>query len=280
MTAGFAQKTAPVTDSALLYKISGKKLAKPSYIFGTIHLICPKDMFPADKLKGYLSQTEQLMLELNISDPVIVAAMAKGSILSDGKSVKDHLKPEQYVKIDEMFKTYLGISYDLVQTIKPSLVSAVLFRSPKVLGCQGTTAYDSFLADTATAAKMPISGLETVEDELAAIDSQPFDKQIETLVKVADDPEKTFKSFKDLYAAYLKQDSEGLYKNATAGGEMDATARTKLLTNRNAAWLPLIEKNITTKPTFIGVGTAHLGGEDGVLQLLRKKGYTITPIRL
>ncbi|HMU32268.1 MAG TPA: TraB/GumN family protein [Pyrinomonadaceae bacterium] len=275
-----AQNAAPAEESALLYKISGKNLAKPSYIFGTIHLICPKDMFPADVLKGYLNQTSQLILELDLSDPAIVAAIVKGSTLPDGKSVKDSMKPEQYAKIDTMFKSYLGISYDLVQTMKPSLVSAMLFRSPKVVGCQGATAYDTFLADAATAAKMPISGLETVEDELAAVDSQPLDKQIEDLVKVADDPEKTFNSFKELYSAYIKQDSKGLYKTTIVDGEMDKAMKTKLLTDRNAVWLPLIEQNISSRPTFIGMGAAHLGGDDGVLHLLKKKGYKITPIRL
>ena len=62
------------------------------------------------------------------------------------------------------------------QTLKPNLLSGILLRSPKIIGCMGPVAYDSFLADTAKAAKMPINGLETVEAEFAAIDAEPLEK--------------------------------------------------------------------------------------------------------
>ncbi|CAN5369769.1 TraB/GumN family protein [soil metagenome] len=269
-----------VKGSALLYRITGKKLTKPSYIFGTIHLICPKDMFPADELKGYVNQTGQLLLEIDLDDPVTMQKAAKGSILPDGKTVKNLLKPEEYKKIDEMFKSYLGISYDLLQTYKPSLVGAVLLRSPKVIGCAAPVAYDSFLAETAAAGKLPVNGLETVEAEFAALDAQPMAKQIEALNKMAADPEKSLGEFKNLYKVYLTQSSDDLYNLAAKDNDLDATQQQKLLVERNAAWIPVIEKNITATPSFIGVGSAHLGGKKGVLNLLRHKGYTLTPIKL
>jgi uncharacterized protein len=266
--------------SALLYRITGKNLKKPSYIFGTIHLICPKDMFPAEPLKGFINQTQQLMLEIDMDDPAELQKMANGTILPNGKSVKDLLKPDEYKKVDDMFRTYLGISYDLLQTYKPILVSAILLRSPKVIGCAGPVAYDSFLAETATAGKLPIYGLETVEAEFAALDAQPLEKQVEGLNKMAADPEKSFGEFKNLYRIYLSQSSDDLYDLTSKHAGKDTHLQEKLLVERNAAWIAVIEKNITAMPSFIGVGSAHLGGKKGVINLLRSKGYELTPIKL
>jgi uncharacterized protein YbaP (TraB family) len=50
------------------------------------------------------------------------------------------------------------------------------------------------------------------------------------------------------------------------------------LNHRNESWIPEIEKLVKLQPTFIAVGAAHLGGEKGVLNLLRQKGYSIEPI--
>ena len=64
-----AQTPKRAATSAILYKITGKNLKKPSYLFGTIHLICEKDMFSSEKLKSLIDQTGQIMLETEFSTP-------------------------------------------------------------------------------------------------------------------------------------------------------------------------------------------------------------------
>ena len=266
--------------SALLYRISGKGLKKPSYLFGTIHLICQKDMFPAETIKSLIAQTGQVILEIDLDDPEVLQKAAKGSVMVDGKSLKDQLKPEEFAKLDELFKAYLGIPFAPFQSLRPALISTILLRSPKVMGCPGPAAYDSFLVENAAANNLPIIGLENVEAEFAALDSQPLAKQIESLNKFAATPEKNFGDFKNMYQIYLKQDSDALYKFATKDSDADGLSPEKLLVERNLAWIPVIEKNISAAPSFIGVGGGHLGGEKGVVELLRKQGYILTPIRL
>ena len=275
-----AQTVKTAVNSGLLYEISGKNLKKPSYLFGTIHLICEKDMFPAEKLKSYLGQTEQLMLELDLDDTDVMQKAAKGFVLADGKTMKDYLKPEEYTKIDEVFKNYLGVSYDRFQTFKPVMATVILLTSPKVIGCQPPSAYDIFLMQAATANKMPILGLETVEAEIAALDAQPLEKQIESLNKMAANPEKSFDEFKTQYQLYLAQNSDELYNLTVRQFKADGSSQIKLLDERNASWIPVIEKNIRVAPSFIGVGAGHLGGKKGVVNLLRAKGYQVKMIKL
>ena len=277
-------KTAAVVvaddNSALLYEITGKDLKKPSYLFGTIHLICQKDMFAEDKLNAYFDKTEQLILELDMDDPSMVPKMAKLAVLADGKSVKDMIKPDEYARIDELFKNYVGISYDQLQNFKPITAQTFLLSSPKVLGCQPPVVYDQFLAQTAVTRKKPVIGLETVEEQMMVIDSQPLEEQIRQLKEAAANPEKGFGDFKALYRTYLTQNADDIYKLIETQMKTYKMAQPILLDNRNQNWIPLIEKNISTTSSFIAVGGGHLGGKNGVVNLLRAKGYKVTPIKL
>lgn len=275
-----AQTKTTVSDSALLYEITGKNLKKPSYLFGTIHLICQKDMFPAEKLKSYLGQTEQLLLEIDMDDQSVIQKAVKVSMLADGKTIKEYVKPEEYAKIDELFKNYLGVSFDNLQSFKPLISQTYLLTSPKVLGCQPPVVYDNFLAQTAAAAKMPVIGLETIEQQFAVIDSQPLEKQLKALNEAAANPEKGFGEFKTLYQIYLTQNSDAIYNSLVSQMTADGYNLTKFVDERNVNWIPIIEKNIRVTPSFIAVGGGHLGGKKGVVSLLRAKGYKLKPIKL
>lgn len=266
-------------NSALLYEISGRNLKKPSYLFGTIHMICEKDMFPAEKLKGYINQTEQMLLEFDMDDKALVQQALKYSMLADGKTVKNYLKPNEYSRIDALYKDYLGITFDNLQKFKPMISSAYLLSSPKIIGCQPPFVYDQFLAQTAVAQKMPVIGLETAEEQIAVIDSQTIEQQIRELNETAANPEKAINDFKILYRTYLTQSADELYNLVVRQFNALGYSQPRMLDRRNQNWIPVIEKNIAEKPTFIAVGSGHLGGEKGVIKLLRARGYKLTPIK-
>jgi uncharacterized protein YbaP (TraB family) len=83
-----------------------------------------------------------------------------------------------------------------------------------------------------------------------------------------------------MIAAYKSQDVEKLYLGAVEDEKSDPDFQKKLLDDRNTAWIPKIEAFVKDKPTFIAVGAGHLGGKNGVIQLLRAKGYDVKAIRL
>jgi uncharacterized protein YbaP (TraB family) len=275
-----AQTPKPVATSAILYKITGKNLKKPSYLFGTIHLICEKDMFSSDKLKGLIDQTGQIMLETDFLDSAALQKAAIASKLLGGKTMKDYLTKEEYVKIDEYFKTYMGISFDYLNSFKPIFATTAVFSSPKILGCKPPVIYDKFLAETAVAKKLPVVGLESMDAQMAAADSVSLEQQIREMKETAADPEKSIADFRKMSAIYLSQNSDQLYNLIESEMKKTGYSQAKLLDNRNISWIPVIEKNIAITPSFIAVGGGHLGGKNGVVNLLRSKGYKLTPIRL
>jgi uncharacterized protein YbaP (TraB family) len=82
------QSKSAAESPSLLYKISGKGISKPSYIFGTFHAICPTEMIPLESLDTYLTQTDQLVMEIDMDDPAEMQQMIKAVMIADGKTIK------------------------------------------------------------------------------------------------------------------------------------------------------------------------------------------------
>jgi uncharacterized protein len=274
-----AQTTSQAESNALLYKISGKDLAKPSYLYGTIHIICPTDMFSMDKISPHFQQTERLILELDMDDPTVMQKMLTALNMPEGKTLRDYLTPEKYAKVDEMFKNLMGIPVEMLKNLSPTGLSVVIGTSPKSTGCLIPASYETTFVEMANKNKMAVEGLETVEDQIAAINKTPLEKQAEDLFKLALEPQKALTQFKELLAIYKAQDSEKLSDFIAKESAENPEFQKNLLDERNKNWIPKIEKAIIEKPTFIAVGGGHLGGKNGVVSLLRKQGYTVTAIK-
>jgi uncharacterized protein YbaP (TraB family) len=267
-------------STGLLYEISGKGLRKPSYVFGTIHIICQKDMFSMDTLTGYIDKTQQLMMELDMDDPTVMQSMSSDIFIPGGKSITDYLTAEESAKVDEMIKSSLGVPLDRVKTIKPVMLEAMLMASPKALGCSPPSSYELSFVQIAGKEKKPISGLETAKFQSDLLSKAPLDKQAKGLYKLAQDPQKAFDQFNDMLAAYKLQDMVKLKEQIDKQMAEEKDFAGDMLDNRNKVWIPKIERAIKLKPTFIAVGGGHLVGDNGVVNLLRKRGYTVKAIKL
>ncbi|MEP6848076.1 MAG: TraB/GumN family protein [Acidobacteriota bacterium] len=275
-----ARTTAPAETNGILYKITGHGLTKPSYLFGTVHVICKQDMFSEDKLGGYLDRTDRLVMEIDLDDMGEIADMAKGLSLPDGKTLKTILTPEQYAKVDEMVTKALGFSADRVQTFSPVALQVMILSSPKMLGCTSPSAYEILLTKLAGTKKKPIEGLETAAFQRGVVDKLPVEAQAKTLYEMALDPMKSVNEFKQLIAVYKLQDSEKLYDTIGAQLGTNTDMESQLVGARNKAWVPKIEAMIREKPTFIAVGGGHLGGKNGLVASLRSLGYKVGAIKL
>jgi uncharacterized protein len=276
LTAG--QKPVVETPS-LLYKISGKGISKPSYIFGTFHAICPDEMIPLESLDTYLAQTDQMVMEIDLDDPTEMSQLTKAVIMPDGKSMKDFLTPEQFAKVDEMLKNALGYSAENVKMIKPAFLTVLVLTSPKLIGCT-TTAYDVSLMKNALAKQKPIIGLETVASQTQVIDSLPLERQTKDFYEMAANPQKSIGDIKKLMAAYKSRNLEQLEQISRDQMKDEKEFQTRLIDDRNAAWIPKLEAAFKEKPAFVAVGAGHLGGAKGVIKLLRSRGYEVTAVKL
>ena len=275
-----AQAKSASPTNGILYKITGKGLTKPSYLFGTVHVICQQDMFSKEKLGDYLDKTDRLIMELDLDNLGEIAEMAKGISLPDGKTLKNILTPEQYVKVDEMVLNSLGFHAENVQSISPVALQVMILSSPKMLGCSSPSAYEIVLTQLAEAKKKPIEGLETAAFQRQTVDSIPLEAQAKILYEMALDPMKSVNDFKQLIAVYKLQDSEKLYEMISGQIGMDKDMESHLVDARNKTWVPKLEAMMKEKSSFIAVGGGHLGGPGGLVSSLRSEGYRVDPIKL
>jgi uncharacterized protein len=275
-----APAAAQTDTSSLLYEVTGKGLAKPSYVFGTMHAACQTDVVPLETVGTYVNQTDQIVMELDLDDKAVVGAMASGVMIPGGKTLKDYLTPEEFAKVDAMVMELLGAPAEAVKSVKPMMLSVALMTSQKVIGCAPPVTYDISLAQLAASAKKPVIGLETPAEQAAFIDSKPIEKQAKELYEMSLDTRKAIKDMRDLTEAYRSRSSDRLFEIAAEQSKKDKDFMKRLLDDRNIAWVPKLESSMRAKPTFVAVGAAHLGGKDGVINLLRSKGYTVRPIKL
>ncbi|AXG71864.1 TraB family protein [Kordia sp. SMS9] len=265
---------APKLANSLLWKISGKDITKPSYLYGTIHLTC--DYTYTDKLRKAFDETERLVLEIDMTDPKLQANMMKLLFMKDGKTIKGMMSDEDYKTLSDFFKKQVGVDLTMFNTMKPFAITATLTQ--KMAVCDNGTAYETEFMKVAKEQKEEVIGLETIEDQMKVFDNIPYEEQLKSLVEMATSGmEESKKSFDKMTKYYNAEDLEGLVSVMTEQG-MEADFQESLVDQRNRNWIPLIEKIATEAPAFIGVGALHLPGEQGVINLLRKQGYTVEPV--
>ncbi len=263
---------ASAQPKGLLWKITSPKFEKPSYLYGTIHITCDASL--AEATKKALSETEKLFLELDMDDPALQMTMMQHMRMSGGKTLKSLLSEGDFKLLDNYMKRNLGMSAVLVNTVKPFMISAMFY--PKMIECPMQSVEQELMKLSAQSQK-EILGLETVTDQLAIFDAIPYEVQLEELIKsvkndFVNDKAETAK----LYESYATQDVELMYKLATESqNKLTSEYDDVLLDKRNKSWIPVIETQLQKQPSFFAVGAAHLGGPNGVINLLRKAGYVV-----
>ena len=262
-------------ENSLLWKISGNDLEQPSYLYGTVHITCDASLNP--KIMTALDKTSQLVLELDMDDPSIQTEMMSGIMMKDGKTLRSLLSEEDYNTLNTFMTNEMGMPLDMFNSMKPFLINAMFY--PKMIDCPTESFEDALMKVTKTQDE-EILGLETVKEQLAVFDEIPYEDQLKDLMRSAkDNLEFDKKFFAEMLKAYDKEDLNKLMEimhdeaYLVSSKHMD-----KLLIKRNKNWISKIENIAKKKPTFFGVGAGHLGGDNGVINLLRKQGYMVEAV--
>ena len=263
-------------ENALLWEISGNGLEKSSYLFGTIHVTCNATL--SEHVKDALNKTSQLALEIDMDDPSMQGKIMLNMRMKENKTLKNFVSEEDFAAIDSLFTKKVGMSVKMLQSMKPSLLSAMFL--PSLLDCP-MQSIEGELIKVAKEQKEDIKGLETVASQMEIFDLIPYEDQVEELLKSVKD--NLLRDKENLVKMLEIYDSENITKMLThmeddkennLGKYMDI-----MLDKRNKNWIPVIIAYAKEQPTFFGVGAGHLAGENGVIQLLRKEGYTLKPIQ-
>ncbi len=273
VVAQIATSQAP-TEKALLWRISGNGLESPSYLFGTIHIICEDNYVMTEATETALKSSEKLVMELDMTDPQLAVKMQQLAMNDNFANVKAELKPEDAKALDNYLKTNYGQGIDQLGIFKPFMLSSLVMM--KSLECNYKQ-YETELVNLSKADSIEVEGLETMEFQVGIFDAMPREKQLSSLIEQINNPDKTKKELKELIDAYISMDMVQIAKLTNENEDFKGYAE-QFIYSRNATWIPKIEEYIKKETVFFAVGAAHLPTEKGVIALLREKGYEVEAV--
>ena len=269
----------------LLWRIDGNGLPGPSYVFGTYHY---ETVSFCDSIPGFneaFHATTQLFFETVLSDVALPGVGLK--MMPEGQTLNNLYTKDEMDDILEMVRKYTGVRYEKVTFTPGSLTTflrSLLYekahpesRNPEWEPMEIT------LQKRASTNGQLVSGLETLEFQMDLLHQKNTSlyKQATALLAMArnpeSDPERLISHLHHLRAAYRNQDLETL-------GEFfsslpDDSGMETILDDRNERWIPIITEAVQSAPSMIIVGAGHLVGENGILSLLKKEGYLLSPIQ-
>ena len=197
-------------------------------------------------------------------------------MMMTGQTLQKLIPEPEFSKMNDRFQTITRMPLSMFNTFKPFMALSML--AIKSTTCSETVQPETELMTVAQKNKIPMYGLETVDDQLNAIDQEPLDSQINSLKKQVSNFDSAKNEMAQLNAVYQKRNIDSLYAFMKNTGISD-DFETNMLDDRNKRWIPAIQKAMEASPSFFAVGAGHLGGPEGVISLLRKQGYRLTPVK-
>lgn len=268
------QKTA--SNKSLLWRISGKHMKTPSYLFGTIHIICPKDYIWTSRMKESLKKSEEVCFEMDMDDPSVLMKVATGLMDNSGKTLEDYFTPEQYKQVEAYVRDSLGMNISLFRNMKPAALESMI--TGKNVACENPISYEDKIMEQAKADKKEILGLEQPEEQIELFDNLPTDSVVKEVMEIINGKSNDDDEYKKLVNAYKRQDLPELYNLMRSSGESPIDLA-GFLDDRNQRWIERMVEKMDQKSVFFAVGAGHLWGENGVINLLRKEGYKVEPLK-
>lgn len=261
------------TGKSLLWRVSSKELKTASYLFGTIHLICAQDYVWTPAMEASLHNSEEVCLELDMDDAGLTMEVAMGMLDNTGKKLSSYFTIEQYDRLKQFMADSAGMDISQFEPMKPAVIQSVLMA--KLADCKEPLSYEANITEIAHKEHKEVSGLETAAMQLELFDNLVADSVVKDINETINDLGKQKGEFRKLIAVYKKQDLPRLHTLIQQSKDLDLTG---FLDSRNEKWIEKMVEKMDQHSVFFAVGAGHLWGDNGVINLLRKQGYTVEPV--
>lgn len=263
-------------EDSLLWEISGNGLKKPSYLYGTIHLMDERvfsfDSIVYDKMMACEAFSGELLFE-----SVGSQFNPEDLFMDDTLLVDLYEDNADYLIVKKYLIDNLGIFSLACDSMKPIYTSTLVSMMDAKF--EKSVPLDVHLQTYAKNRGKLILGIETVDEQMAALNSISLKDQAKMLLEsiVMEDSIDSESLTEYIIDIYLKQDLVALDSIMDSGTSVDSFQK-YVLENRNEVMAERIEKFIVAQSTFNTLGAGHLKGKNGVIYLLREKGYKLKPI--
>lgn len=253
------------------------------YLLGSFHLLKPGDYPLAASVDEAFDDAESLLFELSpaeMSDPALGQKLATAARFADGRSLRESVSAETWARL-EAYAGARGIAIENLHGFEPWFVALTIsIIEMQRTGLDPSLGLDRHLMERAAKAGKPASGLETGDMQVALFDGMSEDEQRQSLEETLGELDGFEAEIDRLHGYWRSGDGDGMFD------EMGAEMRDKypklyrrINVDRNRAWLPRLEQILARSgdgnDALVVVGSLHLLGPDGVVELLRAKGYTV-----
>jgi uncharacterized protein YbaP (TraB family) len=273
------KKAIPPSSNTLLWKISGNGLQNPSYLYGTIHMICGSDAGLSTNFKDVIAKSDAVYLEVDMDNLFEMLGAVTALQMKGDTTLEDLYSPEEYERVKKYFHDNNSmIPFDMLKQFKPMLASSLLDQ--KGMQCDDAVAIEQLIMEEARKSKKSIKGLETLKYQASVLDSIPYKMQAMQLLAYIDSSNAGVQDngSKEMMDAYKDQDLKKLETLMMTTEPGMNVYYDILLYNRNRNWVRKLKDLLPQKSLVIAVGAGHLPGEKGVINLLKKEGYEVTPV--
>jgi len=260
-----------------IWKATGKEGA--IYLVGSVHLLT-KDFYPLNAaLETAYKDTDLLVEEVDLGemeDPGSQFQMLSRGMLPSSQSLDKLVSPATFAAVTKRFND-IGMPIEPVKRFKPWLAALTLMAMEwQKAGFDANLGLDKHFYDRAKTDGKTIQGLETVDYQLARFDEMSPELQDRLLAETLKDIDTEQANLTKLVDAWRAGDVSAVERIVLKDLQQDSHLYQRLLVERNKNWMPKIEA-LFSRPrhSFVVVGAAHLVGPDGLIAMLKAKGYTV-----
>jgi uncharacterized protein len=275
---------------AIFWKIERDGL-KPSWLLGTAHVTDPRVTSMTPEARAALSEVNFVALELKeIRNPqeMALSAMkyARLMVLPSGQSLWDLIPDDQEPLIRDNPNLPPGAASTLFG-YQPWVVSTMLSipLCESLREQQGQRSLDMQIAQQAEKQGSELVGLETMEEQMKVMSSLPLDQQVKYLIAAARVGARAVDYFETLISLYDQRKVTAFMPLTTLLEPVDKDSpaimtflEQELIAKRNRIMANRAAKLLALGNVFIAVGAMHLPGDEGLVELLRRAGYKVTPV--
>jgi uncharacterized protein YbaP (TraB family) len=268
----FAQSNGP-WPKTLLWRISGNGLEKNSFLYGTMHLQDKRLFYFTDSLYHYLEQAEGYALEIDLRefmDSVIQKAInEKEDEIIDRKRLSRSSERKKIIDslVQNVVKRKDKASKKELEKIRQEKTKKAIKNR------EMPTIMDAYLYGIARRQGKWLGGIEDIQDQLSLFDE--LGGEISSKELLASDDE-LIKGIEQMISIYLAKDLDKIEEFAT--GYYSDEIEDKIFLKRNIKMAERMDSLSNIRSMFFTVGAAHLPGDSGVINLLRRKGYRVDPV--
>ena len=281
------------SNAQLLWKVTGRDTCKPSYLFGTIHLETSKYIDSVPGLRAAIANVDAIYGEIqmdSLTDNDVMMRAVNNLIAPPDSTIDKLLTKEEYQLVDSVVNSYfMGmINLETLSKLKPVALSSQLGVMqmkkyfPEQLGINNVIDVAVQAAGRELGKRIGGLELETIEMQINMLYGTPLDVQAQELVNFCRMDNDIISFSKELCDAYHAQDLDTLEKllllEEIGEDEMTNEIIEKLAYERNRRWMNTITEIIPRESMLVAVGAGHLVGKDGLIELLRRDGYTVEPM--